>query len=236
MRKLLTLLITVCSLSLSACSSNSVDQSEKILLVYDISNSAREWVQSQITATNTWLKTKAVENAQVSAIVIDAYGGTDNCRRPVDEIVNGDPGNNDLTRKIERDKKISQVIQRVGDWLGCELEANITSGSDLAVREFQGYNRVVIFSDGLLKVKTDNIDIYTLINSETDHTEVARALSNSYSQKGIDLASARFELWGLGYRKDLSASQADKLEEFWTVLLTNLNVSASDIYTSSNLP
>ena len=98
MRNLFIALLVAMSLFLNACGSNSTAQSEKILLVYDISNSAREWVQSQITATNTWLKTSDVENAQVSAIVIDAFGGTDNCRRPVDEIVNGEPGNNETTQ------------------------------------------------------------------------------------------------------------------------------------------
>jgi len=236
MKKSLTIIFVFCSLLLSACGSNTIAQPEKILFVYDISNSARDWVQSQITATNTWLKTSDTENAQVSGIVIDAYGGTDNCRRPVDETVNGEPGNNETTQKIERDKKVSQVIQRVGDWLGCELEASLASGSDLAIREFQGYDRVVIFSDGLLKVKTDNLDIFALINSDSDHIEVAKTVSDSYSQKGVNLSSTRFELWGLGYRKDLSATQASKLADFWTVLLTNLNVSAGDIYTNSNLP
>lgn len=222
-------------LVLSSCGSNTAD-SQKVLFVYDISNSAREWVQSQVNSTTSWLKSQGDIDVEVSAIVIDAYGGTDNCQRPVNESVNGEPGNNDITRKLERDKKISQASTRISGWLGCELENNLSAGSDLALAEFQGYQTIVIFSDGLLKVKTDNIDIYSLITSDASYESSAQQISSRYSSQGVSLQSTRIELWGLGYKKNLSATQADRLKSFWNLILTDLGVSSSDIIMSSNLP
>lgn len=229
------LLLATFAMLLGGCGSSSAE-SQKILFVYDISNSAREWVQSQVNASTSWLRNQGDVDAEISAIVIDAYGGTDNCQRPVNELVNGEPGNNDITRKLERDKKISQVNQRVSTWLGCELESNRSSGSDLALAEFQGYQTIVIFSDGLLKVKSDNVDIYSLVTSENDYESSAKQISSRYSSQGVSLQSTRIELWGLGFQKNLSATQADRLKSFWSLLLTDLNVAPGDITMSSNLP
>lgn len=174
------------ALGLTGCGSTSTE-TQKVLFVYDISNSAREWVQSQVNSTTSWLRTQGDVDAEVSAIVIDAYGGTDNCQRPVAEPVNGEPGNNDITKKLERDKKISRVSQRVSSWLSCELDQNLSAGSDLALTEFQGYQTVVIFSDGLLKVKSDNIDMFNLITSDVDLKSSAMQISEPYSRQGVSL-------------------------------------------------
>ncbi len=236
MNKILFSLVASFILLLSGCGSSTPAASERILFVYDISNSARDWVQTQVSATNAWFKNSETSDAQVSAIVIDAFGGTDNCQRPVDEPVNGEPGNNDLVRKMERDKKVSQVSQRVNDWLNCELESNQNSGSDLALAEFQGYDRVVIFSDGLLRVKSDDMDVYSLITSNSDVTTSAESVGGNYLEQGVDLRSTKIELWGLGYRKNLSAIEAERLKSFWRTLLVNLNVVDDDIFINTNLP
>lgn len=220
---------------LSSCASSSTEI-QRVLFVYDISNSAREWVRSQVNSTTAWLKSQGDIDVEVSAIVIDAYGGTDNCQRPVNEPVNGEPGKNDVTRQTYRNENISQVSQRISIWLGCELENNLSAGSDIALAEFQGYQTIVIFSDGLLKVKSDNIDIYSLITSEVDYESSAQQISSRYSNQGVSLQSTRIELWGLGYKKNLSATQADRLKSFWNLILTDLDVSSSDIIMSSNLP
>ncbi len=241
MLKKLFIVLTI-AVSATACGANSVESNQTgqrtILFVYDISNSARDWLSSQVFSTNKWLESQEELEADVSVTVIDAFGGTDSCTKPSTTSISGADGNNAVTRESKREQQLSILRTLINQWLKCESDNNNLSGSDLSITQFQGYSEVVIFTDGLLKSRDQNglLNVYAAIRTDEGPKLQAQALSDYYQKQGVSLKNTDFSIWGLGFKKDLTAIEADRLSEFWKQLIVNLGGDANMISLNVNLP
>lgn len=226
----------------AGCGANTVETNEtnerNILFVYDISNSAQDWLGSQVFSTNKWLESQVELEANVSVAVIDAFGGTDSCTKPSTTSVSGADGNNEVTRASNREQQISILRMLINQWLKCESDNSSQSGSDLSITQFQGYNEVVIFTDGLLKSRDQNglLNVYEAIRTDEGPKLQAQALSDYYQKQGVSLKNTEFSIWGLGFKKNLTAVEANRLSEFWKQLIINLGGDANMISLNVNLP
>ncbi|MEN9922713.1 MAG: hypothetical protein RIS09_227 [Actinomycetota bacterium] len=235
--------LTLATALLSAgCGANTVETNEtnerNILFVYDISNSAQDWIGSQVFSTNKWLESQVELEADVSVTVIDAFGGADSCTKPSTISISGADGNNEVTRASNREQQISILRTLINQWLKCESGNNNQSGSDLSITQFQGYNEVVIFTDGLLKSRDQNglLNVYDAIRTDEGPKLQAQALSDYYQKQGVNLKNTEFSIWGLGFKKNLTAIEANRLSEFWKQLIVNLGGDANMISLNVNLP
>jgi hypothetical protein len=240
LKKLLIVLAVIWSIA--ACGTNTVESNEtsqrEILFVYDISNSAQDWLSSQVFSTNRWLESQVELEADVSVTVIDAFGGADSCTKPSTTSISGAEGNNAVTRESNRVQQISILRTLINQWLRCESENNNESGSDLSISQFEGYSEVVIFTDGLLKSRDQNgvLNVYEAIRTDEGPMLQVNTLSDYYQKQGVSLKNTKFSIWGLGFKKNLTAVQADRLNEFWRQLLVDLGGDANRISLNVNFP
>jgi hypothetical protein len=226
----------------TACGATAVETNEmnerSVLFVYDISNSAKDWLGSQVFSTNKWLESQVELEADVSVAVIDAFGGADSCTKPSTTSISGADGNNEVTRESNREQQISILRTLINQWLKCESNNSSLSGSDLSITQFQGYDEVVIFTDGLLKSRDQNglLNVYEAIRKDEGPKLQAQALSDYYQKQGVNLENTKFSIWGLGFKKNLTAVEANRLSEFWKQLIINLGGDANMISLNVNLP
>jgi hypothetical protein len=236
------IIVVVLAITVGACSTNTSETNEtskrNILFVYDISNSAKDWLSSQVFSTNKWLESQVELEADVSVTVIDAFGGADSCTKPSTTSISGADGNNAVTRESNREQQISILRTLINQWLKCESENNNQSGSDLSISQFQGYSEVVIFTDGLLKSRDQNglLNVYEAISNVDGAKRQADALADYYLEQGVSLENTKFSVWGLGFKKNLTAVEADRLNEFWRQLIFQLGGDANMISLNVNFP
>lgn len=194
---------------------------ERVAFVYDVSRSTTGWQTDMKWSTLHLMED--VENAEFAAdfFTMDAHGGSQDCT--VETItVSGQGGANDTVQSENRTKAMRELRTKVGGFLECEAAASTDIGTDLQLQSLVGYDRVIIMTDGFLHVKQEpvlNFGLEKLNNLDALRTQIDEYLDASPA----DLDGAKVEVYGLGFRADLSSVQGNNLNEAWQYLLDEVN-------------